>query len=88
MYNGVELGENLAQGGPYNSFSTDQLFQMWANEKQNYTYNNAPSSNNAHYTQIVNKNVTEIGCGCANCSNQKFCVCRYNPEQLGNQPPY
>jgi uncharacterized protein YkwD len=91
-YNGIILGENLAYGSPYSAYSDQAMVDMWGNEKQYYTYPQYPSQSSTgetgHYTQIINKNVTEIGCGCTNCSGSKLCVCRYNPIQLGNQPPY
>lgn len=87
-FNGQILGENLAMGSPFNYFSDQKLFNLWENEKSYYSHPSFPNSQNGHYTQIVNKNVTEIGCGCANCSDSKLCVCRYNPIQLANQYPY
>lgn len=86
------LGENLAYGSPYDGFTDKKMVDMWEDEKAFYTYPQGPSESKkgetGHYTQIVNKNVTEIGCGCAKCGRSKMCVCRYNPIQLGNQPPY
>ena len=86
------LGENLASGSPFNNFTDAQMVGMWEAEKQNYTYPQPPNTSatqtTGHYTQMINKNVIGIGCGCANCNNSKFCVCRYDPIQLGNQPPY
>ena len=79
-------------GAPYNAYDDKKIFALWEDEKQYYTYPQGPSQSSkgetGHYTQIVNKNVKEIGCGCANCNGEKICVCRYLPIQLGNQPPY
>lgn len=65
---------------------------MWESEKEYYNYPQYPSESKkgetCHYTQMVNKNVTEIGCGCAKCNESKICVCRYNPMQMGNEYPY
>lgn len=88
MYNGRLLGENLVMGSPYGSWPDQKLFALWESEKQYYNHPQYPDMQNGHYTQIVNKNVTDIGCGCAQCNNSKLCVCRYNPIQMANQYPY
>ena len=95
-YNNGILGENLAQGSPYNVYTNDALFKLWENEKEFYTYPQGPSQSKSgetgHYTQIVNSNVTEIGCGCAKCgtgnNTNNYCVCRYNPIQITGKAPY
>lgn len=88
----VILGENLAEGGPYNMYTEKKLFRLWEDEKAFYRYPQGPSQSNlgetGHYTQIINSRVKEVGCGCYNCNNKKYCVCRYNPIQYGGQPPY
>ena len=90
--NDIILGENLAFGSPFDKYTDKRMMGIWESEKQYYTHPQFPGHGNGgetgHYTQIVNKNVTEIGCGCANCNNSKMCVCRYNPIQLGNENPY
>lgn len=86
--NGIVYGENLAYGSPFGSYSDDKIVKMWEDEKKDYTYPNFPDGNTGHYTQIINKNVSEIGCGCTNCNNSKICVCRYNKGQMGGQSPY
>ena len=89
----ITLGENLAFGSPYKSFSDDEMVKMWEEEKEFYTHPEKPSSSTkgetGHYTQIINKNVTEIGCACSKCgTDDKLCVCQYNPGQFGDVPPY
>ncbi len=64
------------------------IFKLWADEKQYYIYPQGPNDKTGHYTQIVNKNVTEIGCACSNCNGDKICACQYNPGQYGGEPPY
>ena len=90
--NGVMLGENLAQGGPYDMYSEQALFRLWEDEKKDYVYPQGPGDSKTgvtgHYTQIINAKVVEVGCACTKCDNNKFCVCRYNPIQYGGQPPY
>jgi uncharacterized protein YkwD len=92
------LGENLGMGSPSSMYNETKMVNMWDSEKKLYMYPNPPDSNTGHYTQIINKNVSEIGCGCNDCNNShnssnnnnndKLCVCRYNPIQIGNQSPY
>ncbi len=88
----VVLGENLGYASPYDSHDEKDMVKMWEDEKKNYKFPQFPDSSKdgvtGHYTQIINKNVTEIGCGCSKCDKAKLCVCRYNPIQLGNKPPY
>ena len=92
----IMLGENLAMGSPASAYDEAKMMGLWEDEKQYYRY---PDNVNVqkprgqevgHYTQIINKNVKEIGCGCATCGGRggKVCVCRYNPIQIGNQAPY
>lgn len=92
MYNGTLLGENLALGSPASSYNDLAMMQLWEAEKQYYTYPQGPSESTTgqtgHYTQMINKNVTQIGCGCATCGTSRMCVCRYLPIQIAGQAPY
>jgi len=87
------LGENLAQGYPASMYDDKKMANLWEDEKRFYRYPQLPSQGTGgetgHYTQMINKNVKQIGCGCANCGNNgRVCVCRYDPIQMGNEPPY
>ena len=89
MYNGKTLGENLSFGSPYDYYGTAKMVKLWEDEKKDYTYPAGPDSKTGHYTQIINKGVTEIGCACSKCNgNEKICVCRYDFAQYGSKPPY
>lgn len=96
--NGKE-GENLYWGGawsngPAQDVKSKEVVDAWGSEKKDYTY----SSNSCgagkvcgHYTQVVWKNTTHVGCGMAVCDNPKnqVWVCQYLPA--GNwvgQKPY
>jgi pathogenesis-related protein 1 len=70
-------GENLAWGG---GLSAKGAVDMWYSEIGQYNFA-APSWNNkvGHFTQLVWKNSTQLGCAVANCSGQRFWVCRYAP---------
>ncbi len=93
QYGKETLGENLGWGSPYQSVSDKMLFGGWESEKKDYKHPSKPivtgSNVTGHYTQIVNKNVTQVGCACAKCDgdDSKLCTCRYLPGQT-NEPPY
>jgi len=94
-YGDIVSGENLAFGSPASSYDEEKIMGLWEGEKQYFKPVDKPNDRTGHYTQIVNKNVKDIGCGCAGCQGKsakgamgKVCVCRYDRVQSGNQPPY
>ncbi len=83
-------GENLAAGS--GSLSPQTVVDLWMSEEPCYppggTLNDC-SCTCGHYTQIVWRDSTELGCGVANCQGGQVWVCNYNPP--GNfigQPAY
>ncbi|KAI9006614.1 CAP domain-containing protein [Phycomyces nitens] len=70
-------GENLAMG--YSSFT--KAINGWYNEESSYDYNNPGfGMKTGHFTQVVWKATTEVGCGVATCANQgnaRLYVCSY-----------
>ncbi len=70
------------------------VVDSWGSEKQWYNYEanscSAPKDKSCgHYTQIVWKRTTEVGCGMAVCSDQsQIWVCNYNPpgNYVGQKP--
>ena len=75
-------GENMA----YASYAqTPQgVVDRWYSEEPLYDYSNPGYYQNpgtGHFTQVVWKNTTQIGCGCKNgCTGwYSVCVCQYNP---------
>ena len=84
---------SIAQGGPYgenlaNNFpDPTTAIDAWYNEEQEYNYEKQKFSESAgHYTQLVWKNTTKVGCGAANCnsdaeegSNGWLFICEYDP---------
>lgn len=86
---GGTLGENVAGG--YFGYSPKRAVADWTVEKQDYTFNPVYLHDDAwgHYTQIVWRDSTELGCGMAFCDNgTNVIVCRYRPagNVRGAQP--
>ncbi|AYV77195.1 MAG: SCP-like extracellular protein domain [Barrevirus sp.] len=89
--NGDYQGENIGYACPYKSSNDATIMQQFIDEKKKYRYPTEPqeSPGTGHYTQIVNQNVTKVGCGCSNCSDfGRLCVCRYDYLQRGDEVPY
>ncbi len=95
------LGENLfwASALMYSdgtsqvqAINAEQVVNDWANERLNYRYNSnscAKGKACGHYTQVVWKNTSEVGCGKAVCAdNSQVWVCNYSPagNYIGEKP--
>ena len=83
-----KYGENLfwASG---KRWSPSEVVGNWADEVKNYTYiNNSCQGVCGHYTQIIWRNTTEVGCAVARSGNQEVWVCNYNPpgNYVGQRP--
>lgn len=70
-------GENLAWG---TNLSGAQAVNMWYNEIRFYNFS-APvwNKNVAHFTQVIWRGSTQLGCGSARCKGRVYWVCRYSP---------
>jgi uncharacterized protein YkwD len=83
---GTGYGENLA-GGTH--LSPQSAVELWASEEKNYTYSPKYEFTNdtGHYTQIVWRKSTHIGCASAACPGSNVVVCRYDPpgNYIGQQ---
>jgi len=95
------LGENLywASAIAYSNGSSEiqtitsgRVVDSWAGEKANYAYGTnscAPGKACGHYTQVVWKNTTQLGCGRAICNDKsQVWVCNYLPagNYVGQKP--
>lgn len=71
-----EFGENLAAG-----FQTGTAaLHAWYIEGESYDYSAANSYD--HFTQVVWKGTTKLGCAYKDCSSQgwaKYVICEYDP---------
>jgi uncharacterized protein YkwD len=80
-HSGSGYGENLAWAS-YN-MGVSSVVQMWYDEEPKYDYNDPGfSSDTGHFTQIVWKATTEIGCAFATGCGSGWpyvWVCQYNP---------
>ena len=89
-------GENLYANWPPSSADAQEVVQGWASEKSDYNYaNNSCSGMCGHYTQLVWRSSTEVGCGVKTCANFEgngtgaIWVCRYRQAgNFNNQRPY
>ncbi|ABN67684.2 predicted protein [Scheffersomyces stipitis CBS 6054] len=76
VHSGGKYGENLAVG--YSSGVT--AFDAWYVEGDDYNYNAATQWD--HFTQVVWKGTTQLGCAYKDCSAEnwgKYVICSYNP---------
>ena len=78
-------GENL-WAGTESAFSYEVMADGWISEKQYYIHDRFPFVSNTgrwqdvgHYTQIIWRNTTELGCGIATGGGRDYLVCRYAP---------
>ncbi|AYV77197.1 MAG: SCP-like extracellular protein domain [Barrevirus sp.] len=88
---GVQQGENISWACPKTEYSDATIMQELIYERKKYVYPQTPKENpdSGHYTQLVNRKVTKVGCGCANCGDgARLCICRYDYYQLGDEVPY
>jgi uncharacterized protein YkwD len=80
------VGENLAMWTAGRA-SLTKLVDLWGAERYYFIDSAFPSVSTtgnwrtvAHYTQIIWRNSTEVGCGVARGGGYDFLVCRYNPQ--------
>ena len=70
-------GENLAWG---TSRGAKNSVDAWYGEISSYNFN-APQYSNAvgHFTQVIWRGSTQLGCGMSVCNGQNYWVCQYSP---------
>lgn len=73
------LGENLAMGTS-GAFPPDAQIQSWYDEIARYNFAAGRfTSGTGHFTQVVWRATTELGCGVATCGGEDLLVCNYSP---------
>ena len=84
------LGENLAMWTAGKK-SPEQLYDLFVLEKADFSYGTFPNVSRTgdwhavgHYTQIMWRGTTKVGCGLATSAGDDYLVCEYVPR--GNIP--
>ena len=86
----ANYGENLFMG-TLGYYTVIDGVKSWEKEKTGYSgefLNSANWRNTGHYTQIVWRNTTELGCATTICNNNLIMACNYNPagNYMGQKP--
>lgn len=89
-HSSVGYGENLFTGtsGYYNASSA---IQFWGEEIEDYNYDKNTCKKGkmcGHYTQMVWKTTTKVGCAKVTCDGRDTWVCQYDPpgNYVGRKP--
>jgi pathogenesis-related protein 1 len=88
VHSDTRYGENLAGG---QGMDAAQAVKLWASEIGNFVYTPIYDfqRNRGHYSQLIWRKTTHVGCGRASCGRKAVVVCRYDPpgNHIG-RPPY
>jgi pathogenesis-related protein 1 len=94
MHSGGPYGENIFWGSAGGDWSAADAVGSWLGEKQYYDHDTnscAEGQMCGHYTQVVWRATTAVGCARVVCDNSAgvFIVCSYNPPgNVIGQSPY
>jgi uncharacterized protein YkwD len=75
-HNNSGYGENLAQASDPNVSS---MINDWYSEISAYDFASGTGNGTGHFTQVVWKSTTQVGCGIAQCTDGAILVCNYSP---------
>jgi uncharacterized protein YkwD len=77
---GNRYGENLSFLSPVGLGNPESIVGSWYGEVEKYDFGKPGFSFEAgHFTQVVWKSTTQLGCGIAECDNAELWVCNYAP---------
>ncbi len=78
-HSGGQYGENLA-AGTTGAMSPEAVVAMWYDEVKGYSFQQPGfSMQTGHFTQVVWRGTTQVGCGLAQCKGNDIWVCEYDP---------
>jgi len=74
-----DYGENLAAGST-GLLDPEAVVKMWYDEIAQYKFPNGGfSMQTGHFTQVVWRGTTQVGCGRSQCKGLDIWVCEYDP---------
>jgi uncharacterized protein YkwD len=78
-HSGGPYGENLA-AGTAGMLDPEATVAMWYDEIKEYAFPNGGfSMKTGHFTQVVWRGTTHVGCGHSTCNGNDIWVCEYDP---------
>ena len=78
-HSGGQFGENLA-AGTEGVLDPEATVKMWYDEIEKYKFPNGGfSMETGHFTQVVWRGTTQVGCGHSTCKGNDIWVCNYDP---------
>ena len=74
-----QYGENLAAGST-GSLDPEAVVAMWYDEIKDFSFKGGGfSMQTGHFTQVVWRATSQVGCGTVNCNGMDIWVCEYDP---------
>jgi uncharacterized protein YkwD len=78
-HSGGQYGENLAAGSE-GLLDPEATVKMWYDEISKYRFPDGGfSMETGHFTQVVWRGTTQVGCGHSSCNGNDIWVCNYDP---------
>ena len=78
-HSGGTTGENLA-AGTAGTLDPEAVVKMWYDEVAEYKFPDGGfSMRTGHFTQVVWRGTTQVGCGRSQCKGMDIWVCEYDP---------